>query len=475
MDSETTKKWAQILIEVPILRRLSSLERQKISEKMVRKTWAQGQQIIKQGEVGTEFFIILEGSVDVLVYDQTSQKDGKVASLSTGDYFGDTALLSDKKRNASIICDTDVVTLSLEKKHFLELFGEKGFHVRFGRRKAKLVNSDRGVEKDQKTVKIIKEAVNNNPLFAGPFEEKQLNDLVLAMRPRQYAAKNPIIKQGDVAENFYVIESGIVEMRENNKFVNTRKSGESFGEFALLYNCRRSVSAIAKTDCKLWYVDRFKFKKILIKLPDKKIEEYCDFLKKVASLDSLNNDERKRIAAVLDEVQFKSNEVISHEDCKNSFFMVRSGCASVYRSAIHEDGSIGDLEPCTRVGPGEVFGIETFCEKREQQIVVQVVGTELTCLCLDSLSYHTLLSAIHDIIKHAQDGVLSKQRTGFSESLTTSMFRRKRKLGAGQYGLVEVVELKDKYKDIFSDKKKIMGQGLHHLQTPVKIRVWCLL
>ena len=81
-----------------------------------------GDIIIQQGDIGTQFFSIKSGKVNVLLGHGKKQK---VTTLEKGSYFGEIALLSaDTKRTASIICDSEeLYCYVLTKRHFDLLLG----------------------------------------------------------------------------------------------------------------------------------------------------------------------------------------------------------------------------------------------------------------------------------------------------------------------------------------------------------------
>ncbi len=60
-----------------------------------------GRDIIKQGDVGNSFYLLLDGSVDILVKDEHRQ-ERLVNQLSSGSYFGEMALMGDKRRTATV-------------------------------------------------------------------------------------------------------------------------------------------------------------------------------------------------------------------------------------------------------------------------------------------------------------------------------------------------------------------------------------
>jgi cAMP-dependent protein kinase regulator len=57
--------------------------------------------IIKQGDVGNSFYLLLDGDVDILVKDE-HREERLVNQLSGGSYFGEMALMGDKRRTATV-------------------------------------------------------------------------------------------------------------------------------------------------------------------------------------------------------------------------------------------------------------------------------------------------------------------------------------------------------------------------------------
>lgn len=73
-----------------------------------------------------------------------------------------------------------------------------------------------------------------------------------------------ILVTGDEGDNFYVIDSGEVEVYVNNQMVPNISEGGSFGELALIYGTPRAATVKAKTDVKLWGIDRLSYRRILM-------------------------------------------------------------------------------------------------------------------------------------------------------------------------------------------------------------------
>jgi rhodanese-related sulfurtransferase len=79
-----------------------------------------GQAVITQGEDGDFYYIISRGRCKV-TRESANGASVTLAQLSDGDAFGEEALLSDSKRNATITMETDGLLMRLSKEDFEEL------------------------------------------------------------------------------------------------------------------------------------------------------------------------------------------------------------------------------------------------------------------------------------------------------------------------------------------------------------------
>lgn len=118
-------------------------------------------------------------------------------------------------------------------------------------------------------------------------DKKEIDDIFDAMFPVVHRAAEAIIRQGDEGDNFYIIDEGEVEVYVNNVPVVVLGEGCSFGELALIYGTPRAATVIAKTDCKLWAIDRDTYRRILMGSTIRKRKMYEEFLSKVSILGML--------------------------------------------------------------------------------------------------------------------------------------------------------------------------------------------
>lgn len=78
--------------------------------------------------------------------------------------------------------------------------------------------------------------------------------------PRTFAAGEVIFEAGQPGDFMYGILEGEVELFVHGKVVETIKAGDIFGEGALVHPSKtRASTAVAKTDCKLAFLDQERF------------------------------------------------------------------------------------------------------------------------------------------------------------------------------------------------------------------------
>jgi len=102
----------EFLKTVDAFQDLTPTELTNVAEKMTKRRFVKGDVIIRQGDVGEEFFLISEGTVEVM-------REGRdVAALGAGDFFGEAALITGEPRNATVVASDDLDTYVLGKTEF---------------------------------------------------------------------------------------------------------------------------------------------------------------------------------------------------------------------------------------------------------------------------------------------------------------------------------------------------------------------
>ncbi len=116
--------WMARLLQAKVFHRIPPANIQSVFMSMVTHHFAAGESVIRQGEEGEHFYIIREGKCQVSRKTRKNPEGMLLAVLQAGDSFGEEALISGGKRNASITMQTAGVLLSLSRTDFLELLNE---------------------------------------------------------------------------------------------------------------------------------------------------------------------------------------------------------------------------------------------------------------------------------------------------------------------------------------------------------------
>jgi CRP-like cAMP-binding protein len=88
-----------------------------VIEKSQEDHFQPGEVIIREGDLGDRFYIILDGKVEVTLHGETV----KVATLDKNDCFGELAILTQRRRTATVTAVSKVRLLSFTEGTLLEL------------------------------------------------------------------------------------------------------------------------------------------------------------------------------------------------------------------------------------------------------------------------------------------------------------------------------------------------------------------
>ncbi len=109
------------LEQLPMFADLGARQLDLLAVKLRVRLVEPGETVIRQGSRGDEFFIIREGEFEVLVSQAGSRK--RVATLATGQYFGEVALINDTPRMATVRAKGQGSLWELDRQDFRDLLG----------------------------------------------------------------------------------------------------------------------------------------------------------------------------------------------------------------------------------------------------------------------------------------------------------------------------------------------------------------
>jgi hypothetical protein len=116
--------WMTTLLQTKAFHRIPPANIQAIFMRMQRINCRAGETIIQQGAEGDFFYAIVSGKCLVTRETPLNRGGMKLAELTVGDTFGEEALISEAKRNATVTMLTDGVLMRLNKQDFRDLMNE---------------------------------------------------------------------------------------------------------------------------------------------------------------------------------------------------------------------------------------------------------------------------------------------------------------------------------------------------------------
>ncbi|XP_071550922.1 cAMP-dependent protein kinase type I regulatory subunit isoform X1 [Panulirus ornatus] len=117
------KMYEEFLSKVSILESLDKWERLVVADALEPVSFESGSTVVRQGEAGDDFYIIVEGTAVVMQARTPADEPVEVGRLGTSDYFGEIALLLDRPRAATVIADGSLKCVKLDRARFERVLG----------------------------------------------------------------------------------------------------------------------------------------------------------------------------------------------------------------------------------------------------------------------------------------------------------------------------------------------------------------
>jgi CRP-like cAMP-binding protein len=106
---------AKHLDGITLFEHLSMDQRAEVAERADEIDIEAGKRLVSEGRFGYEFFVIENGTAEVVRGEQ------HIADLGPGDFFGEMALLGDTVRNADVVTSTPMTAMVMTDSAFRSL------------------------------------------------------------------------------------------------------------------------------------------------------------------------------------------------------------------------------------------------------------------------------------------------------------------------------------------------------------------
>lgn len=239
---------------------------------------------------------------------------------------------------------------------------------------------------------FLRSAIGAHYLFESLGDE-DLTRIIDCMRPTFASADETVIRQGELGDLFFCLESGTATASVDGKAVMSYESGGCFGELALIYNSPRAASVVATSACKLWTLDLRTFRYILATTSSSKMVTRCEFLKKCVFLDPLTNEQISKLAGALDTIVYEDGEyIIRQGDVGDAFYIIEEG--EVKCTQIKSTGREVDL---LKLKAGDYFG-EMALMLNDTRHANCIAMNRVKCLSLDRAKFDMLLGSVQEVL-----------------------------------------------------------------------------
>jgi len=213
----------------------------QVVSRVERMTFRPGATIIREGETGDRFYVIESGTAEVFVGDETQPR----RVLTTGEYFGEIALLQRIPRTATVRAASRLIVLSLRKGSFDRLL-------------APAVAASGQIDEAIYAL----DQLRGFSIFAG-LSSRELDELAHRLVRERFDPGTIVVKEGDPGDAFYLIDSGQAEAIATGQRVRTLGRGNYFGEIALLLDVPRTATVRALTPLEVFKLNRVDFDALL--------------------------------------------------------------------------------------------------------------------------------------------------------------------------------------------------------------------
>jgi len=260
-SDEQRRRLNDSIKNILLFRSLDKEQMQEVLDAMFEKEVKIGDEIIKQGDDGDNFYVIDTGKYDIFV--MVNGKPKLVGNYTNEGFFGELALMYNMPRAATITAATKGIVWALDRQTFRRIVLKTAFMKR----------------------KRYEQLIESVPMFKQLDMHERMN-VCDALTSKSFKDGEQIIAQGAKADCMYFLEEGSVRVCMVNKNdpqatqeqeISTLQPGTYFGELALVTNKPRAASVYAVGNCACAVLDVLAFERLLgncMNIMKRNIEQY---------------------------------------------------------------------------------------------------------------------------------------------------------------------------------------------------------
>jgi CRP/FNR family transcriptional regulator, cyclic AMP receptor protein len=118
-DRPLSRDDLQMLADVPLFAGLSRRHLRRLADHADVTAFRDGETIVREGQAGGTFYVVVEGEAKV------RRRDRTVGTLGPGEFFGEISLLDGGPRTADVVASTPVLAIRIFRQAFDRMLVEE--------------------------------------------------------------------------------------------------------------------------------------------------------------------------------------------------------------------------------------------------------------------------------------------------------------------------------------------------------------
>ncbi len=271
--TDSFKDFPDAVHPIPLLSTMSEAAFRRVLGTLVLRRLPAGALVIREGEPGHSFFFVAGGDLRVFATDGLGRQT-ELARLGEGAVFGEMALLSAQPRSASVGCLSDVDVLEVGRQSLASLADELGA----------VAEALHGFTRER----LLGNLMATSPLFR-PFNRMQQRDLLRRFTSHDVSPGTVVINEGEEGRGLFVVLAGELDVSRRSSDGSTvplgaLKTGDVFGEMALLRNARTAATVVAQRPATVLFLAREYVARMVSGVPE--IKSYLEALAEDREIDN---------------------------------------------------------------------------------------------------------------------------------------------------------------------------------------------
>ncbi len=258
----------QILQYVPFLEGLSAERLDELSAECKWIEFESGEEVIRQGDKGDCLYIVLKGRLSV--YKINEEKKRQLGVLLPNQIFGESAVIEQGPRYATVITEDRCLLLSLSNESF------QAFLISHPELRADILSlaTERKEWAERQHYRPPKESLLKELAKITEVEDQEaLSDLENEVDWVTAAKGITLIKTGDPGKDIFFVLNGILDVyrtRQDGSRIRLGRvtTGEMVGEIALMTDAPRSADVIAVEDSELLKLSKSGYEMLIARYPE---------------------------------------------------------------------------------------------------------------------------------------------------------------------------------------------------------------